>query len=248
MRNNKSFSAFQFKTGMLADLSGSLYPTRVHALAGNGTFVFDKKNTYYVYVFNGITYHNSAFPLLKGMYASLTDGYLQSHEDALVLIIERIGFRGMTVYGGPIEDEGRLKYIDGCTDSLLVPPVKLGDPCLNHLHFPAGINQTMHTHPSVRIGIVAGGRGECITPFGNITLRPGMIFIIHEVDGTSAVGLDGNMYLTGSHCFRTTDIGMEVIAWHPDSDFGPTDEEHPMINRTMVDGVSAKYIEEIRTK
>ena len=41
---------------------------------------------------------------------------------------------------------------------------------------------------------------------------------------------------------------MAVIAYHPDSDFGPTHEVHPMINRTIVDGVSARLIEKIRTR
>ena len=29
---------------------------------------------------------------------------------------------------------------------------------------------------------------------------------------------------------------MDVVAYHPDSDFGPTHEEHPMVNRTRIDG------------
>ena len=29
---------------------------------------------------------------------------------------------------------------------------------------------------------------------------------------------------------------MDVIAYHPDSDWGPTDVEHPMVNRTLVEG------------
>lgn len=41
---------------------------------------------------------------------------------------------------------------------------------------------------------------------------------------------------------------MDVIAYHPDSDFGPQDEDHPMVNRTIVDGVSASKLEAIRTK
>jgi hypothetical protein len=41
---------------------------------------------------------------------------------------------------------------------------------------------------------------------------------------------------------------MTVIAYHPDSDFGATHEDHPMINRTMVDGISAAKIDEIRTQ
>lgn len=153
------------------------------------------------------------------------------------------------MFGGPIEREGRLKYIDGCTDSLLLSPVKLGDPCLNHLHFPAGIDQTQHTHPSHRIGIVADGYGECITPFGNLPLTKGMIFVIKEWDGeTYDTGLDGKTYPIGIHAFKTFDKNMDVIAFHPDSDFGSTDDDHPMINRTIVDGVSANQIDDIRTK
>ena len=29
---------------------------------------------------------------------------------------------------------------------------------------------------------------------------------------------------------------MDVIAYHPDSDWGPTHREHPMLNRTLVKG------------
>ena len=35
---------------------------------------------------------------------------------------------------------------------------------------------------------------------------------------------------------------------HPDSNFGPKDEDHPMILRTIVDGKPASEIGEIRTK
>jgi len=27
---------------------------------------------------------------------------------------------------------------------------------------------------------------------------------------------------------------MDIIAYHPDSDFGPTDIDHPMLNRTYI--------------
>lgn len=51
----------------------------------------------------------------------------------------------------------------------------------------------------------------------------------------------------GQHSFFTDDSEMDVIAYHPDSDTGPTHDDHPMINRTIVDGVSAANIQEIRT-
>jgi quercetin dioxygenase-like cupin family protein len=143
------------------------------------------------------------------------------------------GYTGINALGGPIEPTGRLRYIDGCTDSLLIPPVRKGDPCLNHLHFPTGITQTPHTHPSVRTGLVYRGRGECIVPgYPPIPLRPGSAFVIP----TNCM-----------HSFNTSDNTLDVIAFHPDSDTGMTDDDHPMVNRTMVDGVSASRIPEIRT-
>jgi hypothetical protein len=61
-------------------------------------------------------------------------------------------------------------------------------------------------------------------------------------------GLDGELYAIGQHAFQTFDAPMNVIAFHPDSDFGPEDEFHPMINRTIVNGVSANKLKYIMTK
>ena len=142
-------------------------------------------------------------------------------------------YRGINMCGGPMESTGRLRYIDGCSDTLLVPPVRKGDPCLNHLHFPEWITQTPHTHPSVRTGLIYRGAGECIVPGRPpLPLRPGSAFIIP----TDAV-----------HSFNTYESTMDVIAFHPDSDTGMTDDDHPMVNRTMVDGVSARLLTDIRT-
>jgi len=163
---------------------------------------------------------------------------------ARVAVISREQYRGLPMFVGPIEQEGRLKYIDGCTDSLLIPPVKLGDPCLNLLYFPPGIDQTTHTHPSDRIGLILSGHGRCHAwdldeTTGEyveklIDLTPGMLFTIHT---------------NGKHKFSTPyGESMRVLAYHPDSDFGPEDENHPMLNRTIVDGVSAKHIDAIRTE
>ena len=37
------------------------------------------------------------------------------------------------------------------------------------------------------------------------------------------------------HSFKTSDNYMDIIAFHPDSDTGPTDGNHSMINRTFID-------------
>ncbi|WP_051300337.1 cupin domain-containing protein [Methylobacter luteus] len=147
-------------------------------------------------------------------------------------LIELQGNSPLHLIGGPVEKWGRLKYIDGCTDTLLLPPSRLGEPCLNALYFPAGVTQTIHTHPSVRIGAVINGHGMCRTPSGNYSLRPGMLFVIPP---------------NALHGFVTTTSAMTIVAYHPDSDSGPRDDDHPMINRTMVNGTSAKYLEAIRT-
>jgi hypothetical protein len=143
-------------------------------------------------------------------------------EATAVMIAQRIGFRGINTIGGPIENKGRLRYIDGCSDSLLCCPPLLGDPCLNHLHFPAGIDQSQHTHPSLRAGIVAKGTGWCTTPEGITRLHAHLIFAIPR---------------DGLHSFRTgSEAGIDVIPYHPDSDWGPSHEEQPMVNRTWVQG------------
>lgn len=138
------------------------------------------------------------------------------------VVIQAVGFRGLNLGGGPIEERGRLRYIDTCSDTVLVASPLLGDPCLNHLHFPTGVDQTEHTHPSTRAGMIARGGGWCITPDGRYALSPGRIFHIPR---------------DGRHRFATENgESMDVIAYHPDSDFGPTHEVHPMVNRTWVGG------------
>jgi hypothetical protein len=175
------------------------------------------------------------------------------------IVMERLNYdNAMFNIGGPIEGKGKYKYIDGCSDSLLISPVKMGDPCLNALYFPKNIDQTEHTHPSMRVGMVTYGSGWCITPWEEIPLYTGQIFLIHEGSeetfGTDkgAIGeeveYNGITAVKGAHCFRTEDSGMCVIAYHPDSDFGPTDDEHPMVNRTIVNGKRVNEQTEIRTK
>ncbi|GJM09221.1 MAG: hypothetical protein DHS20C11_14970 [Lysobacteraceae bacterium] len=159
----------------------------------------------------------------REMFFCLANGArIRFREPGRIVVVQAVGFRGLNVFGGPIESHGRLKYIDSCSDSVLVASPLLGDPCLNHLHFPSNIDQTAHTHPSTRAGMIARGQGVCITPDREYPLTAGRIFHIPK-DGT--------------HRFATSaSQTMDVIAYHPDSDFGPTHEEHPMVNRTWVDG------------
>jgi quercetin dioxygenase-like cupin family protein len=133
------------------------------------------------------------------------------------VVLSARGYRGLAQLGPRLEARGRLAYIDGCTDTLLVCPPRLGEPCLNHLHIPAGTRQSSHTHPSARLGAIARGRGRCVTPRGSHALEAGLAW--HIPAGVV-------------HAFHTEAETLDVLAWHPDSDFGPRDEDHPMINRT----------------
>lgn len=176
------------------------------------------------------TSHGLSAELPSGCFFSTT-GAIKISNGAGVLI-ESDASNPMEIMGGPVEQRGRLRYIDGCTDTLLLSPPRLGDACLNALFFPKNIHQTTHTHPSARIGAVLSGKGVCRTPSGQVTLYPGLVFVIPP---------------GASHAFSTSDSEMVVVAFHPDSDFGPKDEDHPMINRTMVNGCSANLIDSIRT-
>lgn len=133
------------------------------------------------------------------------------------MVIARYGFMGQEVFGTPVAGHGRLTYIDGCSDSLLVYPPRQGDPSLNHLHFPQMIKQTRHVHPSIRVGYVLGGEG--IAHFGNhkARLKKGMMFLLDAQE---------------KHSFETQEEELDIIAFHPDGDWGPTDHSHTMLNRT----------------
>lgn len=161
--------------------------------------------------------------LIRGMYFSLPGGGTVGGEGR-GLVISQVGYRGLFQLGGPIERVGRLQYIDGCSDTLLLSPVVFGDACLNLLVIPPGTNQTAHTHPSFRAGLIAAGCGACELSRGRAELSHGDVFVI-DPDGV--------------HSFHTEASSLAVIAFHPDSDFGPHRDDHPMVNRTIVEGVSA---------
>lgn len=235
---NPSFIGFDFKTGKLSDCDPN-FPTVLWAWNSKedkGFLSFEhSEDSHYGFVQEGMSTlftEFGVFPLHTGMYFSVKGKF--NIIGGKGIVITRLDHQSFFHIGGPVEPAGRLKYIDGCTDSLLIPPIKKGDACFNLLCFPEGIDQTEHTHPSDRIGVIYSGRGECVTPEGVIDLEPGMIFRI---------------VADGPHKFRTLKgEPMSVIAYHPDSDFGPTDQVHPMINRTIVNGVSASELDEIRTK
>lgn len=243
--DNPHFSILAKRDGIVADLSHEAFPTEVRAWGHERENMQLGEGTHFGFVTGGpatvfpeSTGKGCRFDLVKEMYfcvsgrATITGG--------AGLIVTSIGYHGIFTLGGPIEKFGRLRYIDGCSDSLLIPPVKKGDPCLNFLHFPKGISQTRHTHPSVRIGIVARGRGRCVVPQNEDGSGPDKE--IPLIAGSSFIIPAG-----GHHSFFTDDQTMDVVAYHPDSDTGSVDDDHPMVNRTIVDGKPASKIPSIQT-
>lgn len=196
-------------------------PTNVAAVIPNDGACFGYVMRGAVTIWDSVNRGDGVLLRAERWFAMPSGCRLHLHPDSRVVVSQRVGFTGMRGFGGPIEPKGRLKYIDGCSDSILMLPPLLGDPVLNHLHFPGGIEQTAHTHPSTRSGAVARGVGWCETPLGQSKLVPGLVFHIPT---------------NGEHRFLTSASEMDVIAYHPDSDWGPTDQEHPMVNRTWVDG------------
>jgi hypothetical protein len=203
------------------DMLDTMYPVKGVKMTNVG-FATMALSTTYGYVLDGkVTFPNGNTALM-GQYFSYWSKDLKSLEVAgTAAFITRVGFKGQNNIGGPIEESGRLCYIDTCSDSLLIYPPRLGDPSLSVLYFPEDTNQAFHIHPSIRIGVVASGNGiSCIKNNGveqENMLQKGDMFCIIERE---------------VHRFRTEGEGMVVIAFHPDGDWGPTDHNHTMLNRT----------------
>jgi quercetin dioxygenase-like cupin family protein len=232
--NEGSFIPYGLSHGLLADMGDDPFPTKLWSWS-DSLLQLEEGATHFGYVHEGsvtLEHVSGTFNLSGGMYFS-APGATTIRGAGAGIAVSRLGYDSFFNIGGPVERRGRLKYIDGCTDSLLIPPVMMGDACLNLLYFPPGVTHTHHTHPSMRVGVVIRGRGECTTPSGSIPLIPGRVFVIPA---------------EGIHGFVTVDSEMAVIAYHPDSDYGPTHELHPMINRTIVDGRPANLIDDIRTR
>jgi len=192
----------------------------VHAFAGMRSHALEPQGSIFLCVVAGSVLVNGA-TMRAGMYACIPHIVRLSggSEACRVMMVDAKRWRGMFSLGGPVEATGRLRYIDGCTDTGLIAPPKLGDPCLNALFFPARTLQTPHTHPSHRVGAILDGEGYCITDAGEMPMGPGDAWIIPRDVG---------------HHFRTDEHAMRIMVFHPDSEFGPTDEKHQMLEATVI--------------
>lgn len=205
----------QLITQGVIDKTGSMYPT-FSELVDQSIFKPPMYSTTYGVVISGEV-EQGIRTYREGEYFCTTLWHPQFHVNGKAWFVSRIGFYGQNMTGHMIEPTGRLTYIDHCSSTILVYPPRFGDPSLHLLYFPHFITQTPHTHPSIRIGLILDGEGLADTDQGTKPLRKDMVFCLNEQE---------------IHNFRTLGHSMRIIAFHPDGDWGPTDESHPMLNRT----------------
>lgn len=226
------------KSTVVADWSDDAFPV-VYRTWHQNQLTLPALGTHFGFVYQGspILHRDRGkqeYCLHPQMYFSLPGGGRIDGTASTGVVITRLSYQGVFHLGGPLEKQGRFAYIDGGTNSLIVPPVAFGDPCLNALYFPVGVDQTWHSHPSHRIIITVAGSGICLAADKQrIDLQPGTVF-----------------YLPADyeHKFQTTDNQLTLVVFHPDSDIGFSDRHNPMLNRTIVQGVSATQLPQIHTR
>ncbi|MEL7333397.1 MAG: cupin domain-containing protein [Cyanobacteria bacterium J06560_2] len=203
----------------------------------NDELALPAEGTHFGFVWRGMAYvmrdrSLATFPLSEGMYFSASEAVTLSGHDTSGIVITDLRHQGRFQIGGPLELEGRFAYIDGGMTSLLIAPMAFGDPVLNALYMPPNVDQTVHCHPSDRIGIIIKGTGECCERDECRSLTPGTLFHIpaHQ-----------------EHKFVTYGQGLDLVVFHPDSDMGFSDRNHPMLSRTLVNNVRATDLPDIQT-
>jgi hypothetical protein len=216
------------QTGKILNQLDSMYPTSGYLLETQNFTLpeFCKYCSVYGYSYGDstLTVDGKNYNLEQGQYFGLSvKNSLTAEIKNKLFLIVRLGYMVPNTIGW-VEQRGRLSYIDGCSDSLLIYPARLGDASLNLLYFPPGISQTFHRHPSIRLGCVIQGEGYSEHGENNKletnALVDGISFCLSEQE---------------RHRFKTTESSMTVIAFHPDGDWGPTDHNHTMLNRTYLD-------------
>jgi hypothetical protein len=210
-------------------------------------------NNCYGYVLSGVTHIDSfGESMPKKVYAgnwfsvggNTNNDSRVSVQGGQVLLIEwgECGLRQKPFACGEPTQDGILGYIDGAENSLLYGPLKMGEACINCLHIVGKIDQTAHTHPSPRIGVVLNGGID--VKIWDSQGDGTKVIEEHHLNSGDVWAMDKDVI----HSFHSNkNIQARILAFHPDSDFGPTDEVAPMINRTMVNGQSASLITEIHT-
>lgn len=199
------------------------WPLKLTKLEAGESRAFDATaGTYYVMLRNASYFSDKAnFETVNAAFG--VNGHFTikcGHGTAVVIEYPGLHLLESRYYVQDHLDMGNLSYMDGGTNTTAVNPGRLGDPVVNYVHFPAGMQQTLHTHPSHRVGMVIKGRGLIELDDGEFPLEPGDVFFMQR------------NVLHNFTCPHNEDVVLFVFA--PDSGTGPTDEVNPLKIRTYV--------------
>ena len=199
------------------------WPLRMTKLEAVESRAFDyTQGTYYIMLQNASYYSDNV--KLEDVNAALAvnNHFTVKCGNGTAVVVEYPGLRLLEsrYYVQDRLEQGNLSYIDGGTNTTAINPGRLGDPVINYVHFPAGMKQTLHTHPSHRVGMVLKGRGLVELDNGEFPLEQGSVFFMQR------------NVLHNFMCPHDEDVVLFVFA--PDSGTGPTDEVNPLKIRTYV--------------
>ena len=199
------------------------WPLNVTKLDPGASRAFDaSRGTYYVMLRDaGLYSDNVKLENVHGAVATSGHFTIRSGLGSAV-VIEYLGLHLLEsrYYIQEKLDQGNLSYIDGGTNTTAINPGRLGDPVINYVHFPAHMYQTLHTHPSHRVGLILKGNGR-------VELDNHEYFPVPE---GSAFFMRRNTL----HNFICDDQDVILFVFAPDSGTGPTDEVNPLKIRTYI--------------
>jgi quercetin dioxygenase-like cupin family protein len=201
------------------------WPLKITKLERGESRAFDRTNgSYYVMLrYADFVSDHLRFEAVAGAFCVNHHFTVRCNSAATAVVIEYPGLH-LSESRYYIQDDlgmGNLSYMDGGTNTTAVNPGRLGDPVINYVHFPAGMYQTLHTHPSHRVGMILKGRGQ-------IELDNQQFFEVREGE----VFFMNRNVLHNFMCPYDQDVVLFVFA--PDSGTGPTDEVNPLKIRTYV--------------
>jgi quercetin dioxygenase-like cupin family protein len=199
------------------------WPLNLIKLEANTARKFSPQGTDYVLLRNaGFVNPHVEYKSVNGAICTASSYNVVCGENSSAVIIQYPGLKLLEdrFYVQRVLSQGNLSYMDGGTNTTAVNPGRLGDPVVNYVHFPAGMQQTLHTHPSHRIGLVLKGRGVVELDKEDFALEEGDAFYLRRNT------------LHNFTCPYDQDVVLFVFA--PDSGTGPTDEVNPLKIRTYI--------------
>jgi quercetin dioxygenase-like cupin family protein len=200
------------------------WPLKVTKVESNQSLAFDRTNgTYYVLLKHANFFSDTIkFEKVDAAFCVNHPFTIECGHFSSAVVIEYMGLHLLEsrYYVQDVLNLGNLSYIDGGTNTTAVNPGRLGDPVVNYVHFPAQMYQTLHTHPSHRIGLVLRGKGT-------IELDNEEFYELNEGEAFF-------MRRNELHNFVTTDEDVILFVFAPDSGTGPTDDINPLKVRTYI--------------